>query len=95
MDTEPAYISLDGDKLHVDPYLDDTIRKLYKSRNCCLRKLATSCTAIQQLCDTGNIFLVSKTKNKSIGDDDIVGEADRMDNLINVIIKHKSTKFSK
>jgi len=54
--------------------------------------MATSCREIQQRCDEGNIFLEWKTKNKFIGDEEIV--SDRMDDLINVIVKHESTKLS-
>jgi hypothetical protein len=72
----PAYLTFDGEKIQISVYSDQDFQDMFRNANTYLGKLAASCTAIQQPCDHGKIFLASKASIKSILDENVIYDSE-------------------
>ena len=87
-DAVPVYFTLDGEDVQIKPLRTSTIQDICSEMNIIIGKPPASTTSISQPCDTGKIFMSSKTKNKNLKRVQDIADAAMNTKLRDVIKKH-------
>jgi hypothetical protein len=85
-----TWFQLDGEGKQIEIYKDSTFSKLFSDNNIVVGKPPASTTEITQPCDRGNLFKASKTKLRSISDENVKNDK-KLLILQNIFKKHIQT----